>query len=193
MPAVCSTSCERVTALAVPASSLRNNRSRDAAAGRTTKGPHRQDLAVLHRAKSMPAAQSSTGEQKALLLGLVLAHAELVAERRGEPPILLLDTVGARSGTKRTTPLAYVEDGDDVAIIASKGGHPKHPAWFHNLLAHPDTTVQIGREHRAVHARVANTEERGRLWPKAVAAWGDYSNYQERTEREIPVVVLERA
>ena len=75
------------------ASTLRANRSRDAAAGRATEGPHRQDLAVTHRAKQMPAAQSSTGEQKALLLGLVLAHADLVAERRGAPAILLLDEV----------------------------------------------------------------------------------------------------
>jgi DNA replication and repair protein RecF len=74
---------------------LRANRSRDAAAGRATEGPHRQDLAVTHRAKRQPAARSSTGEQKALLLGLVLAHAELVADRRGEPPILLLDEVAA--------------------------------------------------------------------------------------------------
>jgi DNA replication and repair protein RecF len=76
-------------------STLRDGRGRDAAAGRTTIGPHRQDLAVIHRAKHMPAARSSTGEQKALLLGLVLAHAELVAERRGAPPILLLDEVAA--------------------------------------------------------------------------------------------------
>src|SRR4029453_3190631 len=74
---------------------FRTNRSRDAGAGRTTEGPHRQDLAVTHIAKQQPAARSSTGEQKALLLGLVLAHAELVAERRGAPPILLLDEVAA--------------------------------------------------------------------------------------------------
>ena len=84
---------------------LRGNRSRDASAGRTTEGPHRQDLAVTHRGKSMPAAQSSTGEQKALLLGLVLAHADLVAERRGEPPILLLDEVAAHLDPKRRAAL----------------------------------------------------------------------------------------
>jgi DNA replication and repair protein RecF len=87
------------------ASALQANRKRDAAAGRTTEGPHRQDLAVLHRAKQMPAAQSSTGEQKALLLGLVLAHADLVAERRGEPPILLLDEVAAHLDPKRRSAL----------------------------------------------------------------------------------------
>ena len=84
---------------------LRANRQRDAAAGRATEGPHRQDLGVSHRAKHMPAASSSTGEQKALLLGLVLAHAELVAERRGEPPILLLDEVAAHLDPKRRAAL----------------------------------------------------------------------------------------
>lgn len=86
-------------------SALRANRSRDAAAGRATEGPHRQDLAVTHAAKGMPAAQSSTGEQKALLLGLVLAHAELVAERRGAPPLLLLDEVAAHLDPKRRAAL----------------------------------------------------------------------------------------
>ena len=87
------------------AGSLKTNRSRDSAAGRATEGPHRQDLAVVHRAKQMPASNSSTGEQKALLLGLVLAHAELVAERRGEPPLLLLDEVAAHLDPRRRAAL----------------------------------------------------------------------------------------
>jgi DNA replication and repair protein RecF len=84
---------------------LQSNRARDAAAGRATEGPHRQDLSVMHRAKQMPAERSSTGEQKALLLGIVLAHAELVTERRGEPPILLLDEVAAHLDPKRRAAL----------------------------------------------------------------------------------------
>jgi DNA replication and repair protein RecF len=84
---------------------LKSNRNRDAAAGRATAGPHRQDLVVIHQAKQMPAAQSSTGEQKALLLGLVLGHADLVAERRGQPPILLLDEVAAHLDPKRRAAL----------------------------------------------------------------------------------------
>jgi DNA replication and repair protein RecF len=87
------------------ASTLQANRVRDAAAGRATEGPHRQELAVTHRAKDMPAARSSTGEQKALLLGLVLAHADLVTQRRGEPPILLLDEVAAHLDPKRRSAL----------------------------------------------------------------------------------------
>src|SRR4051794_2310630 len=110
----------------------------------------------------------------------------------GAPPSLLLDHVGARSGKQRTTALAYVSDGDDVAIIASKGGHARHPGWYHNLRAHPDTTVQIGSRRLAVHARAADGEERERLWRKAVKAWPAYDDYQRRTARRIPVVVLER-
>jgi deazaflavin-dependent oxidoreductase (nitroreductase family) len=109
----------------------------------------------------------------------------------GFPPVLLLEHVGAKSGRQRTTPLAYVEDGRDVVLVASKGGHPRNPAWFHNLRANPDTTVQIGRERRAVHARVADPDERARLWPKAVAAYAGYRGYQERTQRQIPLVILE--
>ncbi len=108
----------------------------------------------------------------------------------GLPPMLLLDHVGARSGKKRTTPLVYMEDGEDIVIVASKGGSPRHPAWFHNLKANPDTTVQTGRRKRWVRARVASREERERLWPQVVELYGGYANYQERTEREIPLVIL---
>ena len=75
--------------------------------------------------------------------------------------------------------------------LASKGGHPKHPAWYHNLRAHPDATVQIGRERRAVHARIASRDEHARLWPKAVATYGGYRGSQDRTNRKIPLVILE--
>lgn len=109
----------------------------------------------------------------------------------GAPPMLLLDHVGARSGVKRTTPLVYVDNSPDLVLVASKGGHPKNPDWYHNLLANPDTTVQIGAARRPVHARVATPEERNRLWPKAVATYSGYRGYQERTAREIPLVILE--
>src|SRR5690242_4299134 len=110
----------------------------------------------------------------------------------GLPPMLLLDHVGAKSGTRRTAPLLYIRDGDDVVIVASKGGYPKHPAWFHNLRANPDTTVQIGSERRPVHARLATAEERSRLWPRVVDAYSTYEDYQRRTGREIPLVILQR-
>jgi deazaflavin-dependent oxidoreductase (nitroreductase family) len=110
----------------------------------------------------------------------------------GLAPTLLLDHVGARSGVKRTAPLLYISDGDDLVIVASKGGYPQHPAWFHNLRANPDTTAQVGSERRAVHARVAGPEERARLWPKVVDAYSGYRDYQDRTGREIPLVILKR-
>jgi deazaflavin-dependent oxidoreductase (nitroreductase family) len=109
----------------------------------------------------------------------------------GQPPVLLLDHVGAKSGTKRTSPLVYGRDGENLVLVASKGGYPKHPAWFHNLLAHPDTTVQVGSQTHNVHARVAEGEERTRLWSLMVGVYGGYEDYRRRTEREIPLVVLE--
>jgi deazaflavin-dependent oxidoreductase (nitroreductase family) len=106
--------------------------------------------------------------------------------------MLLLDHVGAKTGTKRTSPLLYVRDSEDLVIVASKGGFPKHPAWFHNLKANPDTTVQVGSEHLPVHARVATPDERDRLWKLAVKAYHGYEDYAARSKgREIPLVVLE--
>ena len=103
-------------------------------------------------------------------------HVELYRHTRGlighrvpfAPPMLLLDHVGARSKRQRTSPLAYVRDGDDYVVIASKGGHPRNPGWFHNLRAHPDTTIQVGAAQHAVHAQIAEPEERERLWPQTV-------------------------
>lgn len=110
------------------AAALAANRARDAAAARATEGPHRQDLAVLHRTKHMPAARCSTGEQKALLLGLVLAHAELVSERRGEPPLLLLDEVAAHLDPRRRAALfARLEGRGQVWMTATE------PALFDGI------------------------------------------------------------
>jgi F420H(2)-dependent quinone reductase len=110
--------------------------------------------------------------------------------------MLLLDHVGAKSGDHRTSPLLYVPDGDDLVIVASKGGHPKNPGWYYNLRANPLTTVQVGSEKREVCARVAGAEERKRLWPKCVEEYGPYADYQRRADkvdREIPLVILEPA
>ena len=109
----------------------------------------------------------------------------------GTPPMLLLEHVGAKSGAKRTTPLVYVDDPPNLVLVASKGGHPRNPAWYHNLVANPDTSVQVGSSRRSVHARAATPEERRRLWPKAIATYSGYGGYQERTQRQIPLVILE--
>jgi deazaflavin-dependent oxidoreductase (nitroreductase family) len=105
-------------------------------------------------------------------------------------PTLLLDHVGRRSGQLFTTPLLYLDDGDDVLVVASQGGMATDPQWFRNLLHTPDTQVQIGPELRLVTARVADTEERARLWPRLVELYADFASYQAWTDREIPVVVL---
>lgn len=108
-------------------------------------------------------------------------------------PTLLLDHVGRRSGRRYTTPLLYLEDGSDLVVVASQGGLPRHPQWYHNLLAHPEATVELrGEGVRRVRARVAGPEERAELWPRLVELYADFASYQSWTEREIPVVVLSR-
>ncbi|MFA6576103.1 MAG: nitroreductase family deazaflavin-dependent oxidoreductase [Nocardioides sp.] len=106
-------------------------------------------------------------------------------------PTLLLEHVGRKSGTKFTTPLLYLLDGANVVVVASQGGLPKNPQWYPNLVANPDTTVQIRTEKRAVRARTASPEERAALWPRLVELYADFEVYQQCTDRVIPVVVLE--
>jgi deazaflavin-dependent oxidoreductase (nitroreductase family) len=108
-------------------------------------------------------------------------------------PVLLLTTIGRRSGQPRTVPLIHLVDGDRIVIVASQGGMPTHPAWYHNLLAHPRVTVETGRRVREMDARVADDAERDALWPRLVAMYADYDDYQARTDRRIPVVILEPA
>jgi deazaflavin-dependent oxidoreductase (nitroreductase family) len=106
-------------------------------------------------------------------------------------PVLLLTTRGRRSGQPRTAPLLYLADGDRIVVVASKGGMSQHPLWYRNLEARPECEVEIGRERRAVRARVASPAEKRELWPRLVALYRDYDDYQARTERDIPVVILE--
>jgi deazaflavin-dependent oxidoreductase (nitroreductase family) len=124
-------------------------------------------------------------------LALFRASGGRLGGSMGGVRILFLHHVGRRSGEARISPLLYVADGDVLAIIASKGGHVRHPAWFHNLMAHPETEVELGRERRPVRARVAIGAERDRLWDRAASVWPDYELYRQKTDREIPVVVLE--
>ena len=107
--------------------------------------------------------------------------------------ILLLTTTGRKSGEPRTTPLIYAEDGDRYVIVASKGGAPEHPGWYENLAKTPEVELQVLDEVFPARARTAEGEERDRLWRKANEVWPHYDEYQTRTDREIPVVVLERA
>lgn len=109
----------------------------------------------------------------------------------GRTRMLLLRTRGRRTGETRTAALLYVDAGDGLAVIASKGGADAPPAWYLNLEADPDVEVQVGRRRRRARARVAEGEERATLWRRAVEAWPDYERYQARTSRRIPVVVLD--
>lgn len=111
----------------------------------------------------------------------------------GGRPMLLLRTVGRKTREPRTAALLWVPDGDAWAVIASKGGAPQHPGWYHNLIATPDVEIQVGRERIPVRARVAEGEQRARIWARADEVnQGQYTVYQSRTKRPIPVIVLER-
>jgi deazaflavin-dependent oxidoreductase (nitroreductase family) len=106
---------------------------------------------------------------------------------------LILTTKGRRSGEPRDAPLIYGTDGEDLLIVASKGGAPEPPAWYLNLEAEPDVEAQVLADRFRARARTATPEERPRLWAKMAEIWPQYGSYQRKTEREIPVVVLERA
>jgi deazaflavin-dependent oxidoreductase (nitroreductase family) len=108
----------------------------------------------------------------------------------GGAPVLLLTTVGRRSGRPRTAPLLYLSEGDDLVVVASKGGMSHHPLWYKNLEANPRVEVEIGNQRRTMVARRASATEKTALWPRLVAMYRDYDAYQARTERDIPVVIL---
>jgi deazaflavin-dependent oxidoreductase (nitroreductase family) len=106
--------------------------------------------------------------------------------------IVLVDHVGARSGKRRTSPLIYCEERGSIAVVASKAGQPTNPAWLHNLIANPETTIEIRGERRQVRARLASEAERERLWPRFDAIFGGYEQYRElAAPREIPIVLLD--
>ncbi len=107
-------------------------------------------------------------------------------------PSLLLTTRGRRSGTLRRTALMYGRDGDDYLLVASNGGAAKHPAWYLNLTADPAVEIQVGAERIAGRARTATAEERVRLWPVMTKVFPTYARYERETDREIPVIVIER-
>jgi deazaflavin-dependent oxidoreductase (nitroreductase family) len=127
------------------------------------------------------------------------AHIAKYEETNGEvgymwngAPCLVLHTTGRKTGELRKFALIFGERGDDFVLVASKGGAPEHPGWYLNLLAHPDVAVQVKGDVIPVRARTAEGEERAQLWDLMLEHWPDYDDYQASTDREIPVVVLER-
>jgi len=108
----------------------------------------------------------------------------------GGAPVCLVTTKGRRSGQARTIALLYLIDGDDVVLVASKGGMSHSPGWYHNMMANPDVEVQTGNTRHPMRARRATDGEKARLWPRLVAMYRDYDDYQQRTTRNIPVMIL---
>jgi deazaflavin-dependent oxidoreductase (nitroreductase family) len=111
---------------------------------------------------------------------------------QGWSPLILLTTTGAKTGQPRIAPLMLVTEGDRILAVASKGGHPKHPDWYLNLLAHPEVTVEVGREKFETTARILTGAEREQAFVRAAEVFPPYAEYQKRTAREIPVIALER-
>ena len=107
-------------------------------------------------------------------------------------PLLLLHSVGAKSGKERVNPMMYQQVGEDLAVFASKAGAPSNPDWYHNLRANPSASVEVGRERFDVTARTAEADERGRIWEKQKADYPGFADYERQTRRTIPVIVLRR-
>lgn len=108
-------------------------------------------------------------------------------------PLLLLTTTGAKTGNSHTAPVMYLQEGDKMMVFASKAGAPSNPAWYHNLVAHPDATVEVGTEKYKVNARVLTGEERDRVFEKQATLYPGFREYQEKTTRVIPVIELTRS
>ena len=131
--------------------------------------------------------------------GWVREHAERYVETNGEDghmwrgvPTLVLDTIGRRSGQPRRQMLIYGEDSGNYIVVASKGGAPENPLWYENLTANPEVQVQVKADRFTARARTATPDEKARLWPLMVGIFAPYAEYQTKTSREIPVVILER-
>ena len=113
-----------------------------------------------------------------------------IGGKLGKAPMLLLTTTGRKSGRRRTTPLLYLADGENMVVIASNGGSDRDPGWWVNLKHNPRAEVQVRRARKTVTAEKASAEEKGRLWPLITDMYGGYEGYQRRTTRDIPVVIL---
>jgi deazaflavin-dependent oxidoreductase (nitroreductase family) len=120
------------------------------------------------------------------------ANGGAVGGQQAGRPLLLLTTTGAKSGKPYTTPVMYLRDGERLAIFATHGGSPTHPDWYHNLVAHPTVTVEIGAERFEARASVTTGEERDALYARQSERYPQFAEYQQRTTRTIPVVILER-
>jgi deazaflavin-dependent oxidoreductase (nitroreductase family) len=131
--------------------------------------------------------------------GWVARHVRSYVETDGQSghewrpgvPTLLITTRGRKSGTPHRTALIYGRDGDRYLVVASRGGSPNHPSWYLNLVEHPEVDLQVGAARFSARARTADADEKPRLWSLMTSLWPDYDSYQSKTDRDIPVVILE--
>lgn len=151
-------------------------------------GPPRSSEAGLRRAKPFIKAMSLANTWLFQATG-----GRLGSRYWGGAPVGLLTTTGRRSGRPRTTPLIYLADGERIVVVASQGGFPRHPLWYENLVARPEVRFRTSERGGRYRARTASPAEKSAYWPKLCAIYRDYDDYQRRTDREIPVVVLEPA
>ena len=149
----------------------------------------RQALSGVFAFRLDPRRWAIKGVSKAHLGVLRLSRGRLLRSVAGMP-VLVLTTTGRRSAKERVTPLTFFRDGSDLVVIASNGGADRHPDWYANLQLTPQAVIEIGTDKLAVTARTASAEERARLWVRITATFGLYARYQDRTTREIPVVIL---
>ncbi len=140
----------------------------------------------------MPRSESANQHYEMYMTDPDKAHMRDVGGGR-KATTLLLTTTGRKSGEQRVTPLIYKQVGDKFVIIASLGGAPNHPSWYLNLEANPNCHIQYARQHQDMRARIVDGPERDAMWKEATAQFSDYNDYQARTQRRIPVVVLEQA
>jgi deazaflavin-dependent oxidoreductase (nitroreductase family) len=133
---------------------------------------------------------SSPNDWNAAIIKEFRANAGKVGGPFAGKTLLILHTIGAKSGQKHINPVAYVTDGDRFVIIASKGGAPTNPGWYHNIVAHPQVTVEVGTEQFAARASISTEPERTRLYNKMVEMMPGFAEYQKKTTRIIPVIIL---
>ncbi len=140
----------------------------------------------------MMSTTSEANEFNNNLIAEIRANDGKVGGMFANSPLMLLTSMGAKSGRERTSPLVYTTDGDRMVVIASKGGAPTHPDWYHNLVANPTATIELPGERFQVRARRAEGEERQRLYDAQAALMPNFAEYQRNTTREIPLFILER-
>lgn len=168
--------------------------SKDAGNRAQVHGGHKGQGRIVAESQLLQIAQTTSdlNDFNQKVISEFRANQGKVGGRYADRPLLLLTTTGAKSGKTYTNPLAYTKDGDRLVVIASVGGAPKNPSWYHNLVANSEVTVEVGSERFQAKATVATGEERQRLYDRQAEEMPAFAEYQKKTKRQIPVIVLTR-